>query len=380
MFSLSDLIKPKTRDEIVDEMLSLAATFQLAVTSWQPGAVVRTMLVLVGQKLSDFTSIIVEPIKGGFGDLLSSPDWAQAWAKGQFDVDMVQAAPATGTVTATNSSVTAYPLNPGDLIVAHATSGKTYRNTAPITIPGSGSLADIAISSDQLGTDNDAAPGAITVLVAPALIGVTVTNPAAVLGADQETVSALILRSRAKWGALSPNGPKSAYDYVATTPALSPTAAPITRSRTLADPATGIISVYIATADGAPTSPDVTIVDNAIHEWAEPWATTADAHAATNHTIAVTYHAWVKGSNLTSLEIQTAIATALAEYFKSVPIGGVIIPPATGMVYVENLEVVISNATPGVVKVTIAAPSGDVSIGDSEVAVLGTITPTITLI
>lgn len=384
-FSLSDLINPKTRDAFITEMLAVADSLSLPTTAWQPGQWTRTMIALFAEGSSAFTKLIVEPIRGGFGDLLSSDDWADAWAKGQFDVDRTPAVTAsTDTFTATNSTGVGYPVAAGDMIVANPITGKTYRNQAAIVIPAGGSL-QFAIAADEVGTGSNAAPGTITTLVAPSLIGVTVTNPDACLGADKETTPNLVIRSRAKWGSLSPNGPKSAYDYVATTPflpdgtPLSNTATPITRAKTVTDPLTGAITVYIATASGAPSGPDVTIVQNAIDTWAEPWCTTATAVAATPVSVAVTYHAWIR-STLTSLQLQNAIAAALAEFMSSVPIGGIVIPPAAGFVYVEELDVVISGANAGTVKVTISLPAADVPVAASEVPVLGAITPTITIL
>lgn len=385
-FSLSDLIKTKTRDDFITTILSVAASLGLPTTAWQPGGWTRTMIALFADGSAAFTQIIVEPIKGGFGDLLSSDAWGDAWSKGQFDVDRVLATPATtDTFTATNSSGTNYPLNPGDLIVANPTTGQTYRNTASVTIPA-GSSIQFTIAADQVGTAGNAAPGAITTLVSPSLLGVTVTNPDACLGSDQESTPNLVTRARTKWGSLSPNGPKKAYDYVATTPflpdgtPLSDTSVPITRSRTVADPTTGAVTVYIATSGGAPVGGDVTIVQNAIDMWAEPWCITATAVAATNHTVAVTYQLWIK-STLTIAQIKSNVAAALAAYFSSLPIGGLVIPPSvTGDVFVEDLEVVIADANAGSVKVTISIPAVDVVILANEVPVLGTVTGTVTLV
>lgn len=384
-FSLADLINPKARDEFITEILAVADSLSLPTTAWQPGQWTRTMIALFAEGSSAFTKLIVEPIRGGFGDLLSSDDWANAWAKGQFDVDRVAATAATtDTYTATNASGLAYPVAAGDMIVANPVTGKTYRNQAAIVIPAGGSLV-FAIAADEVGTGSNAAPATITTLVAPSLIGVTVTNPDACLGSDKETTPALVLRSRSKWGSLSPGGPKTAYDYVATTPflpdgtPLSNTSTPITRAKTVADPLTGFVTVYIATSSGAPSGPDVAIVQTAIDKWAEPWCATATAVAATPHSVAVTYHAWIR-SSLTAPQLQSAIATALAEFFATLPIGGIVIPPAAGFVYVEELDVVISGANAGTVKVTVSLPAADVAIADSEVPTLGAITPTITLL
>lgn len=377
MYLLSDLLKTKTRDEVLDELLALAVSFGLPTTAWQPGQPVRTILTLVAQKLSDLTPTIVETVKGGFGDLATLA-WARLWAKSIYDVDAQLAEAATGYVTFTNASATPYPLNPGQGIVAHATTGKTYRTQGAITIPATGSIANVAIQADEVGTASDAAPGAITTMVT-SLPGVTVTNPLAVLGADDETAPSLVARARSKLAALSPKGPKDAYDYVVKT--LAATTVPITRGKTVADPATGIVTEYVATAAGAPSGGDVAIADATVHQWAEPWCVTSQAVGASNHSVDVTCQVWITGSNLTPTEAQTAIQLALAEFFKTVPIGGDIIPPATGPGGVIDhgvLTEVIGVAVPGIKKVALTVPAGDVALAANEVAVLGTPTISVT--
>lgn len=381
--SLQDLITEKTPAEMLERELELAEAEGLATTSWQVGSVIRTILVILAHMFSMFSGIIVAPVRGGFGDLLTSLDWAIVWAKQNFNVDHVSADSARGSITATNASDQQHDLEAGELIVAHATTGKLYRNVEDISIPANGQLPNILIASDEVGTGANAAPGAITRIVGPELEGVTITNPGAVLGADDETVVALVDRSRAKLSALSAMGPKDAYNYIAKTPEFSATATPITRAKTKASAATGAITVYIATADGAPINDDVEIVQEAIDIWAEPWCHEATAVAVSEVTVNITYSAWVR-SGFAEADIETAIANALAVYFASIDIGGDVIPPSTdGYVYTSALVVVISTAKTdnedsiGVVRVTIDSPVADVEIEEDEVAVLGTVTGSI---
>jgi hypothetical protein len=375
-FSLSDLLKPASRDDMMTMLLEIATSLGLPTTAWQSGSVVRTILLLVAQKLSDLSNVNVEITSGGFGDFVSDAQ-APLWAKETFNVDIVLAEPATGLINVTNSSASPYDSNPGELIVAHNVTGKTYRNQALIHIPASGSLNDIAIASDETGTGADAAPGTITVLVSNQ-IGVVPTNPLAVLGSDLETTPHLVARARTKLGSLSPMGAKDAYNFVATS--LSATSTPITRTKVVADITTGDITVYLATANGAPSGGDVAIVQGQIDALAEPWCADATAVGATNHAIAVTYQAWVQGTSLTVPQIETLIANALATYMSAAPIGGYVVPPGTGQIFVEELSRVIHDATVGVVKVVVSLPASDVTLAANEVPTLGVVTPTVTLL
>ncbi len=375
---LSDLLTPSDRDEMVADLLAIAALLDAPTTSWQEGDPTLTELMTVGQKLADLSLVAIDITKGGFGDLLPSDDWADIWAESRFKVVRVPATEAVGTISFVNASITQYDRAAGEIIVAHATTGKTYRNSAAVSVLAS-TTTDVAIVADETGTASNAAPGAITTMVS-SLVGVTCTNAESVLGTDKETTPHLVTRARAKLGAFSPNGPKDAYNYVATTPELSATSVPITRTRTVTDEDTGDISVFLATAAGAPISGDVDIVQAAIDASAEPWGATATAIAATEHVIAVTYQVWVQGSQLTSAQIETAIADTLALWFSTLDLGGYVIPPDTGAVYVQALQQVIGRATPGILQVAVTVPSSDVVLPPDEVAVLGTVTPTITLL
>ncbi len=374
---IDQVITVTTADEIETEVLSLCATAELSTSAWQDGSVVRTIITILSQVIAAKSELEPEIAKGGLGDL-ASPEWAKIWAQSIYDVLFVEAASATGTVDLANSSATVYTPAAGELIVANTNSGQTYRNLNALTIPASGSLADVAIQADIVGIAGDAAPGEITTLVS-ALVGVTVTNPVAVLGADEETTSALVARTRAKLGSLSPLGPKDAYNYVAQTPELAATSTPITRSKTTADSATGEVTVYCATAEGAPISGDIDIVQAALDKWAEPWCVTATAVAANELSVDITYQVWIRTS-LTSAQVQTAIELALLHYLASVPVGGVVVPPDDGSIYVESITHVIHTTFPGIERVLVTIPAADLDLAAYEVPVLGTITPTITII
>lgn len=382
--SLQDLVTEKTRDDMLAEELAVATSEGLQTTSWQPGAVIRTLMVIMAAMYSIFSKIIIEPIKGGFGDLVTTIDWAKLFAKQTYDVDAVEAQPATGFASFTNSSASIYNQSAGDVIIAHEDTGKVYRNDNSITIPAMSTLTGVAITASEVGTGSNASPNKITVLVGPSMDGVTVTNPLSVLGANDETAAALIARAREKLAAVSPNGAKEAFDYIAKTPEFSATATPITRTRTVADPLTGLISVYLATATGAPSGPDVAIVQAAFEKWAEPWCCTATAIASTEVIKAVDYTVWVK-SGLSETQIDDAIGDALAVFFSDTvlsPIGGIIIPPAsTGTLYNNSISTAISKSKLndveiGVIRVVVSTPD-DTALSLNEVPVLGTITSTV---
>lgn len=383
--ALDDLFSEETRDSVLSALLVGAELVGLKVTAWQPGQPVRSILTLVAQKIADNTLKGREAVKGGLLDY-ATEDWLTLLALSLYRVTRNPAEYAEGdTIQFTNGSGSIAPFAPGEFIVAHAVTGKTYRNTETLSL-APGVTSDISVIADEVGTDSDAAPGTITTLVS-SVAGSTVTNVAAVLGADEETDPDLRQRCREKLGSLSPNGPKEAYAYVAKTPVFpdgtpcAPVGVPITRVDVQLDEDTGQLTIYIATAAGTPDPADVTIVDDAIDRWAAPWGTRFDTVGSPETVIDITYEAWIQGSNLTEVQIENAIATALAQYLKSVAIGGFLIPPdVVGHIYVGALERVIGGATPGIIKVAVTIPAADVPIPIGNVAILGAITPTITVV
>lgn len=377
-FSLADILTEEERDDVLATMLAIAALLDMPTTSWQDGNPILTMITTASQKLADLTSVAVEIAKGGFGELLPSDTWADLWAQSRFNETRVPAAQATGLVNLTNSEATQYDYDIGELILAHATTGKTYRNTAAISVLATVGLDDVAIAADEPGIASSASPGTITVIVSGG-VGIASTNPLSLIGTDKETTLALVTRCRSKLGAFSPNGPKDAYNYVATTPAYTPgLSAPITRTRTVN--ASGTLSVYLAAAAGPPTAGDVVIVQSAIDTYAEPWGATATAVAGTGVTQAVTYQSWIQGSNLTAAQIEALQSAALAAYFAALDFAGDIIPPDGGSLYPDTLEQIISASVPGTKRVVVSVPAAAVPLDENEFAVLGTITPTTTLL
>jgi hypothetical protein len=377
MFSLDEILTPAQRDDVLATLLALASSFGAPTTAWQEGDPILTTLTADAQKSADLTLVAVEIAKGGFGELLPSDAWADLWAQSRFNETRVPATEAGGLVNATNTSASNYVLAIGEFIVAHTTTGKTYRNQAPITILAGVGLDDILVAADEAGIASNAAPATITTVVS-SLVGVGVTNPLAFIGTDKETTPAFVNRSRAKLGSFSPNGPKDAYDYAAKTPRYSPTSTPITRTKTVLTIATGTLTTYLATAAGAPTGGDVAIVQAAFDQYVEPWGAQSIAAAASAVSQGVTYQAWVSGSQLTSAQIEVLIEAALTAWFASLDIGGYVIPPDTGAIYPDVLEQVIGQATPGILRVSVSIPATTVAMTSNQVAQLGAVTGTIT--
>jgi hypothetical protein len=240
----------------------------------------------------------------------------------------------------------------------------------------------VPIAATEAGAASTAAPHEVTSLVTTVL-GVTCDNANTLTGTDEESDAALRTKCSEKLGSLSPFGPWDAYAY-AVRSALreDATSIGVTRLRIVKD-GYGNVTTYLAGEDGAISgdpddeSTDLGIANAAIQLKAAPLAVTAHVLSAVNYALSVSYEAWMYNtSSLSELEIEDAIANALASFVKAQPIGGNVIDTDPGKVFVAGIATAIFNALPQIFRVDVSAPATDVTLSAEEVTTLGTVTAT----
>lgn len=378
--TLETLITAVTSTKIYAKLLTLAQAVGLSTESWQDGDPTKTLLDSVSRRDETRESLIVDAIRGGLLDLAEG-GWLTLLARYGFKVERRGATFATCTVRYTNAGTAFAEIEePEDSTTKNSTTEAFFRNTTVGVIPAGG-FVDLEVIADVAGSDANSAVGEIDYLVT-SIPNVTVSNTTAAIGTDEETDEELRARCRAKMQSISPNGPRGAYHYFATTPEYNEGAA-ITRTRVVPDSDTGDVQVYLAGAAGAVSSDDRQLAEDAIDAWATPLCIEATVSSATNFSQAVTYTLWVYDDvSLTVAEIEEAVENALLEALRTRPIGGDVIPPAaTGAIYKDWLEAVILRAVhPYGFKVTLATPTVDVALTIGQVMTLGAVTATINLV
>ena len=375
-FALDDLTTPVTRAEVVASIYEAFGVVGVNTTSWKPGAVVRTMIAVVSIVLSGFSVLQAKIARSGFL-ALSSGDWLTLVAHYVYGVDRILANFATGQVTLTNSAGGVFGGDADDLIFSNSTTGKTYRNTSAYSIGALGTVT-LDIQASEQGSASTSAPGAIDTLTTP-LLGVTCSNALAVIGRDAEKDPPLRTRCSELLGALSPFGPWDAYaSAVRNATHTDGTSLGITRVRLVKD-GSGNVYVYLASDSGAVTgtvgdlATDLGIADEAIQQLSAPLGVTAHTLTATAVTIAPTYEVWMYNtSGQSPSQVQALIATALGDFMASQPIGGNVISPAAGKVFVDAIRAVIAGTLPQIFHVVVSLPAADVTLAITEVPVLGT--------
>jgi hypothetical protein len=239
-----------------------------------------------------------------------------------------------------------------------------------------GSYDVVTVEAEEAGSDGSSAVGEINSLTT-ALLGVVVYNTTIAVGADAPSDDEVRDLCRESLAAKSPNGPKDAYSYFIKQVVAG------ARVRTYPDSDTGDVLIYVAGPAGAITADERDDAEEAVLANATPLCITPTVASASAVAIPVTYELWLYSSvSQTATEVQDAVSAALTTMLGARPIGGDIIPPAlTGSIYQSMIVSTIRNVYPNhVFRVTVSAPAGDTALTNTQVATLGTVTPTINFV
>lgn len=378
---VDDLLTATTEAQIKAKLYEEAELLGLPTTAWLSGAPTRTIIAIVAKILGVlFAPLIVLIAASGFLDD-AEDGWLTLIAELVYGVARVESTFASDELTFDNAGGGIFSFDPGEVIVKNSTTGKTYVNTEILSVGAlaTGVLCDFV--AQEAGSASSAGVGQIDTLVTT-MLGVTVTNASALTGTDEETDAALRVRCRAARGALSPNGPRAAYEYVATTPELTD-GANVNRVRVLPAVGDGVVNVIIAAPDGTPTGGDIVKVQDAIDLWATPEIGTSLVAGAPELVLNVTATLHVKASaSLTDPEWEALAETALNDYIAALAIGGVELTAGVGIVpwraLIGALEgIKVGDVSGNVLQATLSAES-DVAVDDDEVVVPGTFAFTIT--
>jgi hypothetical protein len=178
---------------------------------------------------------------------------------------------------------------------------------------------------------------------------------------DEQSPDDIEEQCNATLGALSPNGPPDAYEYVVRNPELTGVT-DITRAATVDDSDTGDVTVYVAGPSGAVAGASVTAAQAAVETWATPLCITPTVVNATGVTVNVT--ATIAGDDIPG-DFEGTIESALGLLFAGLDIGEDV---ATSLI-----SHTIHDSIPQIKSVTLTQPAAAVTIDAGEVPVLGTV-------
>lgn len=344
MIEPEELLTPLTYDEAKQTQYDALAMVGVSTTGWKPGFVVRTMIASVAVLMVVFSTLITLIGKSGFLKFARGI-WLTFVARYVYGIEREAATFATGFVTLNNSAGGGlYELQPGDLILINPDTEKTYRNTTTITLDPGEVLPDVPIVAIEAGSASTSTQFTIVEFQTP-LEDVTVTNPLAVVGFDEQTDEELRTACRAVLAARSANGPQDAYAAAVRRAKLPDgTAIDATRIRVRKD-GKGNVYVYVAKASGVVSgvvsdiNTELGAINDEVQRTACPLGVTAHVIAASAFLIVPDYTMYLtdKQGN-TDQQIDALVQKALVEYFAKVPIGGYVIAGFQGKVYIDDMR------------------------------------------
>jgi phage-related baseplate assembly protein len=369
---LEELTKDLTAEECKETIYKLLERVGIATSSWLPGSPTRTIIAVFAVLYAWCSYMLAGIASMGFLATARGP-WLTLLCRHQYNVERRGATAASGTVTITNTSGVAKPLGSYDLILSAPALDLEYRNPSPITIAATGDTL-VTVESSQEGSASSAPAGSITTVVT-ALPGVTVSQPSALIGQDEESDQSLRARAKASTASLSPHGPQDAYRYAATSCTRSdgsPIA--ISKLKLVAD-GSGGIDAFIAGSAGAIDESDLTIVNEAMHRVA-PLAITLRVANSVALPLTVQYQVWCYlSASLTESQVQAACDKALSDRIARLPIGG-----DAGMLYLNSIRGALDNTLPEIFRVTVSVPAADVPVAPNETVVLSNVFGTVFLV
>jgi hypothetical protein len=353
----------------------------LPVTSWRAGDPTRSLYKYLAEALAERDGVVASFIKSGFrssavADANESGDssWLRILALEVYGVEAPEASYATPTVTVTNSGGGYYEIAAGDLTFEASASGKTFHNTSgPIvndvegTSLSAGQTATFELVADEAGSDSSVNADEVDAFVTP-LLGVTIVSSTASVASDEASPDEIDALCEASLGALSPNGPPDAYEYVCLNQDLTGVT-DITRADTVDDSDTGDVTVYVASSTGPAAGGSVTAAQEAVDLWATPLTITAIVENATGVNVNVT--ATCSGEDIPA-DVEDVCETALQELFVELSIGAVVSKASI----IATIYAALREAGASDVVVTLTLPADDTDLDAGEVPVLGTVTVT----
>lgn len=318
--SVFTLLAKQTADEIFAIALEVAELVGLPVSTWRTGDPTRTQFRALARKMATADEVQLELAKANFitgpeGERASG-DWLKLRVKDVYGVEAEEATFAAPSVTLDNTGGGLFEIDAQGLVVSSSASGATFHNQSAVTINPSETGVLVALVADVAGAAGSVGVDEIDTIVSPALTGVEIASSTAAIGSDAQSDAGLIEQALATLGALSPNGPADAYEFVTRNSELTGIQG-VARAKADGDSEDGTVTVYVAAATAALDGPSVVAIQAAVDTWAQPLCTDATVVAGTPQTVSVTY-----ALTPTHADKQDAIEAALDAFFASVDFGG----------------------------------------------------------
>lgn len=357
--SVFALVAASTKEAIFKTALQVASAVGLPVETWRAGDPTRTSYLWLAEALETLDLQRVS-LAGSSFLRTAVGAWLTLRAKDVYNVDRQEQTFATSGVVFVNAKGGFFELDARSMVVSNSTTGETYTNEADFVINPLSTSSPVTFVAVNGGARGTAAVDAIDTIQSPVLDGVTIDSSTAAIGTDEQSDPGLVEQCLATLGALSPNGPFDAYEFVARSEDLTGIAG-VARAKSSGDNTTGTVSVYVATATAGLDGGSVAAIQAAIDLHAEPLCTVATVISAAPQTVAFTL-----ALTPTHAEAQAKIEAALDAYLATVPLGGTVARSAVVAV-VHNTIAIVG------LSVSVTLPASDVVLAVDRFPVRGTV-------
>jgi hypothetical protein len=355
--SIAAMVVRQTAADILAIGLEVATAVGLPATTWRSGDPTRTTFKYLARVLAS-----LEDQNGAFIESAflrsASGDYLTIVAEDTYGVTPGEATYATPSVTITNTGTRRYALDPGDLVVRSSANGKTYHSVDAGTWNGGTTLA-ISFIADEAGSDSSCGVNEIDELVTT-FLGLTITASTASTAADAQDEDSVKQACEDSRGALSPNGPADAYNYVVKNSELTGSVE-ITRAETF-DGGDLEVNVFVAGNAGIVSGVALAAAQDAVEQWATPIGfrpTVANATA-----LPTALEAVFVGDNLPD-DFASKAAEAWSTLVNTYRIGK--------RLTLSTINQTLRNAVPEANDLILTLPAADVAPASNEVITVSTV-------
>lgn len=347
MIPISALLQAVTATQARALFVQALVNLGVPANLWKQGGVASTILTVVATTYANFSSTVVAALSAGFLPTASGA-WLVLLAYYVYGITAIVATSASGSLTLVNPGGGIYTFATGTAFFGNAATLAQYTNAAPFTLGAATTTAtvlSIPIQCTTLGSQGNADPGDITVMLTP-MGPVTCSNPSALAGQDQEPDDALRTRCTNALAARSVRGPRNAYKWAITSAVNATTGQNVNINRvSLPTPAgNGTLNVYCASPSGPPSAGDLAAAQASVEANVRPEGIVANVLACSVVPYSCALTVWVANvAGLNVAALQTAIGNALTLFFAAYPIGGLANDAGTGL-FGSAVESVIGQA------------------------------------
>lgn len=248
VISLAQLIIPRSAQQVINDFFSYLANppdpslVSVRTANWRTGGPYRFLAYRQGIEASLLYQIVAS-FAGSSFLRYATGRWLDWLGQDFFDEPRQSAGFATATLSVTIPAG-AGPYGPLQL-KAQTTDGKEFVSVTLVSLPAGPFTTLVEVKATAAGSTYNVGAGAISQLITPNVLGISVTNAAEATGGyDEETDQRYATRLLAKWGALATGTTENAYRYFALT----------------ASPEVQKVSVLPNSAHGVFSNQNVTIV------------------------------------------------------------------------------------------------------------------------